>query len=208
MKRRHFSIALAAVPFAASSVWAADEAIEGKTFIRLKQPVPVSASKKVEVVEFFGYWCPHCNHLEPTLEAWVKKLPASVSFRRSPVAWQEGHIALQKLYFGLEALGLVDTMHAKVFLAIHVQRQRMTTDADIAAFAQANGIDKAKLANAMNDFAASNKVRVANQMMTAYQVEGVPTFGVQGQFVTSPEMANGEEQALRVIDALVRKVKV
>lgn len=208
MKRRNFALGMGAAPlWLQSSAWAADEAVEGKNFTRLQKPVPVALPKKVEVIEFFGYWCPHCNHLEPALEAWLKKLPAHVNFRRVPVAWREDQIPLQKLYFGLEALGMLDAVHAKVFQAVHVQHQRMVTDADIATFAQANGIDKAKLANAMTGFAGATKLRMANQLIAAYQIEGVPTFGVNGQFVTSPELAKGEDQALRVTEALVRRAK-
>ena len=40
---------------------------EGRDYKRVETPVPVPEGK-VEVVEFFGYWCPHCNAFEPTLE--------------------------------------------------------------------------------------------------------------------------------------------
>jgi thiol-disulfide isomerase/thioredoxin len=80
MQRRHFSLAL----LAATSPLAARAATEGREYTRLQQPVPVAVPGKVEVMEFFGYWCPHCNALEPELEAWVRKLPADVNFRRMP----------------------------------------------------------------------------------------------------------------------------
>jgi thiol-disulfide isomerase/thioredoxin len=57
---------------------------------------------KIEVVEFFWYECPHCNAFEPLLEAWAKKLPADVAFRRVPVGFTARHQVAQKLYYALE----------------------------------------------------------------------------------------------------------
>ena len=39
---------------------------EGKEYARLKNPLPVETGKKIEVIEFFSYGCPHCADLEPS----------------------------------------------------------------------------------------------------------------------------------------------
>ena len=76
------------------------EPVAGQQYVELKSPVPVSKPGKVEVVELFWYGCPHCFHFEPMLEAWVKKLPPDVNFRRLPVAFREVPFVIhQKLYF-------------------------------------------------------------------------------------------------------------
>ena len=81
---------------------------------------PVEAPPgKIEVVEFFWYDCPHCNAFEPILAAWHKRLPKDIAFRRVPVAFNDSFAPQQRLYFALEAMGLVDKLHAKVFAAIH-----------------------------------------------------------------------------------------
>ena len=205
MKRREFAIGLAAAPLLAHPAWAAGEPVEGKDFIRLAQPVPVAVPGKIEVIEFFGYWCPHCNTLEPVLQAWVRKLPSDVNFRRSPVAWQPSHEPYQKLYFALEAMGLGQDMHAKVFDAVHRQGLRLDNEAGMAAFATANGVDKAKLTDTMKGFTVSSKVRMANQLWAAYHLDGVPSIAVNGRFVTGPDKAGGDERALLVVEALMRK---
>jgi thiol:disulfide interchange protein DsbA len=209
MKRRDFALALGASPLLAGTTWAASEPVEGRDYTKLSQPVPVNAALagKVEVLEFFGYWCPHCASFDPALEAWVRKLPADVNFRRVPVAWQGPQEPYQKLYFALEALGLVDSMHHKAFQAVQVQRVRLDKDADITAFATANGVDGAKLLAAMKGFSVGTKSRMATQAVQAYRVDGVPTLAINGRYVTSPDKAGGEERALMVVDALIRKVK-
>lgn len=210
MKRREFTlnVGLAAV----STLWALParaqgEPVEGKDYTRLQTPVPVAVPGKVEVVEFFGYWCPHCNAFEPALEAWVGKLPASVNFRRIPVVFNATHEPYQKLYFALEALGQVAAVHRKVFAAIHVQHLRLEKDADISAFAAANGVDGAKLIDTMKSFSVATKCNQAKQMAQNFRIDGVPTLAIQGRFLTSISQAGSGERALQVTDALIRRAR-
>ena len=44
----------------------------GVDYLVLDKTLPTEATAgKVEVIEFFGYWCPHCNAFEPMLEQWI-----------------------------------------------------------------------------------------------------------------------------------------
>lgn len=211
MNRRQFTLRLGAAgaaPLLAMPVWAQGEPVEGKDYLRLQQPVPVSPGPgKVEVVEFFGYWCPHCNAFEPVLDAWARKLPPEVVFRRIPVAFSAAHDSLQRLYLALEALGQVDAMHRKVFAAVHVQHQRLDKDAEIAALMSANGVDGAKVVEAMKSFSVVARVKQMRQLAESYRIDGVPTLGVQGRYLTTVGMAGGHDRALQIVDALVRKAK-
>ena len=204
MNRRDFALktSLLALSGAALPALAQGGLVEGNDYKRVAQPVPV-AGDKVEVVEFFGYWCPHCHAFEPALDAWVKKLPASVNFKRMPVAFNAAQEPAQRLYFAIEALGLVDSLHRKVFAAMHVEHKRLDKDAEISEFASKNGVDPAKLMDAMKSFSVATKVRQARQLSEAYRIEGVPTLGIHGRFMTSPSIAGSQERALAVADALI-----
>jgi thiol:disulfide interchange protein DsbA len=207
MERRHFALGLAAAPLLRQAAAQGAEPVEGKDYTRLPQPLPVAVQGKIEVSEFFGYWCPHCRSLEHRLEAWAKKLPPDVAFRRVPVSWQPQHEPYQRLYYALEALGLGGDIHQKVFDAVQVQGLRFEMDAAVAAFAGANGIDKAKLLDAIKGFSATNKARVATQLFKSHGLRGVPALAVHGRFVTSPEQTGGDERMLQVVDALIRRAR-
>lgn len=202
MNRRDWVLAAASLAGLPMAALAQGGPQEGREFKRVETPVPV-AEGKLEVVEFFGYWCPHCNAFEPALEAWVKKLPASVSFRRIPVAFSPGQEPLQRLYYAIEAMGQVDTLHRKVFSALHVERKRLNTESDILDWAKTTGVDTAKLGEAMKSFAVASKLRQSKQLADGYGIEGVPTLGIQGRFMTSPSMAGSPERALAVADVLI-----
>jgi thiol:disulfide interchange protein DsbA len=181
---------------------------EGKDYRALDKRAPVKApAGKIEVVEFFWYSCPHCNAFEPLLNAWLKKLPPDVAFRRVPVAFRDDFVPQQRLYYTLEALGKVDELHDKVFAAIHQQHQPTDREDRILAFAQANGLDKAKFQELYNSFSVSTKAREAKQLQDQYQVDGVPALGVAGRFYTDGTMAGGMDRALQVLDYLIGEAR-
>lgn len=181
--------------------------VEGTHYMRLAQPLPVTPGK-IEVVEFFWYGCPHCNAFEPMLEAWVKKLPADVAFRRAPVAFREvPFVAHQKLYYTIEAMGLVPQLHRKIFYAIHNERARLEKPADIEAFAKKNGVNAAKFMEVFNSFSVQSKARQAGQLAQAYKIDGVPAIGIQGRYWTSGSIAGSPERSLEVTDYLIERTR-
>ena len=189
----------------APRAWAQAAPVEGAQYVRLPQKVPTSAGPgKIELIEFFWYGCPHCNVFEPQLEAWVKKLPADVVFRRAPVAFREKpFVAHQKLFFALDALGQVGALHRKVFYAIHNEQQKLDTPESIADFMVKNGVDKAKFLDAYNAFGVQAKAKQAQQLAESYKIDGVPALGIQGQYYTSPSLAGSGDVALRTADYLI-----
>jgi len=208
MNRREWALGATSLALSGLSLplWAQGAPVEGKDYHRVASPVAVPEGK-VDVVEFFGYWCPHCNAFEPALEAWAKKLPAHVHFRRLPVAFAAGQEPLQKLYYAIESLGQVDALHRKVFTALHVDKKRLNTDADIAAWLPTVGADAAKITEAMKSFGVAAKARQSRQLSDAYRIDGVPTLGIQGRWMTSPGMAGSSERALAVADDLIAQAK-
>ena len=174
----------------------------------LGKPVPVSApAGTVDVVEFFSYACPHCFEFEPTLETWLETKPANIHFHRSPVHFLQNAVNFQPMYFALEAMGLADTMQQKVFNAVHLEHQRLDKPDAIAAFMAKNGVDATRFMSVFGSFGVRTKVAQANQLFDAFGIDGVPTIGVQGRFVTSPTAAKGEAQTLAVVDYLAAQVR-
>jgi thiol:disulfide interchange protein DsbA len=210
MDRRRFTRRLAGTAAAcAMPLWAHAQGapVEGRDYARLAQPLAMPSTGKIEVVEFFGYWCPHCNAFEPSLDAWARKLPADVAFHRVPVAFSAPQEPYAKIFFALEAMGQVDAMHRKVFSAIHVQHQRLEKESEIQAFVAANGIDGAKFIETFKSFTVASKFKQARQLADAYRIDGVPTLGIHGRYFTSPSLAGGHEQALRVTDYLIQRAR-
>ncbi len=211
MKRREFSFGTAAALAAtglALPAHAQRKYTEGKEYQPIDKRAPVEAPQgKVEVVEFFWYACPHCNAFEPKLEAWVKKIPADVAFRRVPVAFRDDMVPQQRLFYALEAMGKLEDVHRKVFHAIHVEKQALNREDLISAWVDKQGVDKAKFAELYNSFAVSTKARKATQLQDAYRIEGVPSLGIAGRYLTSGDMAGTVDNALLVTDYLIAEAR-
>jgi thiol:disulfide interchange protein DsbA len=169
---------------------------------------PVDApTGKIEIVEFFWYSCPHCHAFEPTLDAWTKKLPKDVVFRRAPVAFRDDFVPQQRLYFALDAMGLVDKLHAKVFAAIHVEKQNLASSDAIVDWVAKQGVEKAKFLEQYNSFTVATKATRSKQLQNAYKVEGVPAMGVAGRYYSDGSMAGNMERVLQIVDTLTASIR-
>jgi thiol:disulfide interchange protein DsbA len=212
-------LAAGASAFAPTSAFASPtEPQDGAEYQTLPSPQPTDTGSKVEVIEFFAYYCPHCYAFEPGLEAWVKKQGDNIVFKRVHVSGGAAVAPQQRLFYTLDAMGLLPQYHQKVFDAIHVEHQRFANDEQVLDWAARNGIDRAKFAGVYGSFGIGAKVRRVESLMDAYHVEFWPMIVVGGRYVTSPthagkHMPEGSSEAqqqqavLQVMDALVVKAK-
>lgn len=209
-------LAVATLSLMAATAGASPTApVNGTDYRTLEKAQQTDSGKKVEVTEFFWYSCPHCDALEPSLAAWVKKNADKIVFKRVPVAFRDSFIPQQKLYYTIEALGLIDTLHPRVFRAIHVERQKLDTDKQILDFIAKQGVDAKKFADTYNSFGVQTKVGRATQLQAAYKVDGVPMIAIDGRYVTSPSIVGAalgnrpesvlHEATLQVMDHLLAK---
>lgn len=180
---------------------------EGLDYIKLDKPAATEAAKgKIEVVEFFWYHCPHCNHFEPALEAWLRNLPKDVHFRRVPVAFRPNFVPDQHLFYTLEAMGLLPQLHKRVFAAIHAEKQDLDSREAILKWVSkqtVKDLDMAKFTQTFDSFAIASKATRATQLQQAYNVSGVPALGIAGQFYTDGAAAQSMERALQITNYLI-----
>jgi len=66
-------------------------------------------------------------------------------------------------------------------------------------------VDREKFRQAFNSFGVRLKLDKARQMNMEMGVSSVPTLAVDGRYVTSPTMAGGDPQMLKVVEFLIQK---
>jgi thiol:disulfide interchange protein DsbA len=197
--------AVAAVTFAGASL--AAPLVEGKNYTRLANPQPVETGKKIEVIEFFSYGCPHCSALEPFLDAWRAKLPADVAFRRVPVMFHDQWVHLARIYYTLDALGDDAKFSPEVFKAIHGDGIALWDDKKFLDWAASKGLDRKKVEAVFTSFAVDSKLKRAMQLGKDYGIDSVPTVIVDGRYMTSSAMVGTHAALPGAIDELVAKAR-
>jgi thiol:disulfide interchange protein DsbA len=209
------AVALSSVSASASPA----EPKNGVEYKTLPTPQPVDSGKKVEVMEFFDYACPHCYALDPSLTAWVKKQGDNIAFKRTHISRTGTELPQQKMFYTLEAMGLMnEALNAKIFAEMHVNRNRMNRDELVFDFIAKQGIDRQKFSDTYRSFGVQGRIRKATALMEAYGVDSWPMFAIDGKYVTSPTMADEgvkaakteadlHAQGLQVMDFLVAKAK-
>jgi thiol:disulfide interchange protein DsbA len=180
--------------------------VQGRDY-RILEPAQHSDSPagKIEVLEFFSYGCPHCYEFYPLINAWVAKLPKDVVFKR--VATGMGRTAwtnLAKAYYALESTGDLKRLDAKIFHAIHREREPLFDEKAISTWVGQHGVDQTRFVTAFDSFGVNTKLNQAEQMVDNYKMDGVPGMSVGGKYVV---MGNTFEQMLANADALIAKLR-
>ncbi len=197
--------AAAALPFAGGSV--AAPLVAGKNYMRLSNPQPVDTGKKIEVIEFFSYGCPHCSALEPFLDAWRAKLPPDVAFRRVPVMFHDQWVHLARIYYTLDAMGDEAKFSPEVFKAIHGDGLALWDDKKFFDWAASKGLDRKKLEGVFTSFTVDSKIKRAMQLGKDYAIDSVPTVIVDGKYMTSSAMVGTHAALPGAIDELIAKAR-
>ena len=176
----------------------------GREYQRIDPPRPAAADARIEVIEFFYYGCPVCYETEPFLSRWLRTAPDYVAMRRVPALSSEAWEPLAKLYYTLETLGQVERLHWPVYDNIHFEDVRLGDPKLMVDWAARNGIDREKFVQTYESPAVAEKVTQARALLKSYSVGAVPTFIVDGKFITSARLAGGTSQVVEVLDRLVK----
>ena len=183
----------------------AQEWVAGTHYRVISNPVPTADASKVEVVEAFGYWCPHCNSFEPMLAPWAKQVPEDVSFENMPVVFGRSHELLARAYYVAELLGIKEQVHQAVYDAVHLQRVRFRDAEQVADLFANYGADREKVLKEMNGFAVGMKLKMAGARAAGYEVQGVPSMIVNGKYIVSASEAGSNANMIKVVEHLIDK---
>ncbi len=196
-------------------VWAAaDDAaafVAGKDYKVIQSataPASPLPKDKIQVIEFFSYGCPACNHFEPTLEKWLVNKPKDVAFERVPVVFHQTWDILARAYYVAKDLGVEGKITPAIFKAIHQQGMDLSTADALAKFFAQYGVKEQDFNSALQ-FSPGIDAQMmrGDNLMGVYQVFEIPTLVINGQYRTNLAMAGGSERMVRLADYLIAKAR-
>lgn len=175
-------------------------------YVTLDKPQPVTSGKKIELTEFFWYRCPHCYDLEPALNAWLKKLPKDVHLHRVPAVFRDDWQPAAKIYYALQDVGAL-RLHGAVFDAYHLDNLDLDNPATLMDWVAKKGVDRAKFEASYNSFSTQSRTMRGALVGKQYGLRGVPSFAVDGKYVTSESLAGSREAMFKTLDQLIVKAR-
>lgn len=164
------------------------------------------AMGKIEVVEVFGYTCPHCAQFEPIFKAWKARQPADVNV--VPLAAPFGGYwePYARAFYAADSMNLLEKTHDAMFRAVHLERSMPTPPTvakpeEIAAFYVKFGANAEQFAGTMNSFSVNARMKRVGQFLMRSGVDSTPSLVVNGKYRVIG--GRSHEDQLRIADHLV-----
>ncbi|MEP7156290.1 MAG: thiol:disulfide interchange protein DsbA/DsbL [Betaproteobacteria bacterium] len=174
-----------------------------REIVPINPPQPVENDGKIEVLEFFAYGCIHCANLEPRLADWVSKQPADVKVKRVPAPFPIRGIDSPPIFYTLEAMGLQEKLHQKIFDAANLENVMLGNPAVLNKWLEKQGVDPKRYEELQRSFSVQTKIARARKMSGDYKIPSTPTMTVNGRFL----LEGGSERLFSNIDRLVEEAR-
>lgn len=204
-------------PFVDEGKW-----VEGKQYFRIDPAQPTSSPGKIEVTEVFSYGCPACFQFHGVVDELAKSLPKGAVMTYTPASFRpdENWPLLQRAYLTAQALGVDKQTHDAMFDAVFKSgelgifdmktqkpkpQSAWPTIDDVARFYAQHGVKAEDFVATANSFTINTKMKRADELIRAYEVDSTPTIVVNGKYRFTPASAGGYPQAVELTQWLVSK---
>lgn len=168
---------------------------------------PATSSGPIEVVEAFSYLCSHCATFDPYVEAWKKRLPENVEFRRLPVVFGRGSWEIYaRAYLTAQLMNVGDEAHMAMMDRLWKEKEIMRSMDELADFYTQYGVDKEKFLATSRSFAVDSLLKKEQRKVQEYGITGTPSMVFNGKYRISGNAAVPSfEVLLDVVDFLIEQ---
>lgn len=184
----------------------AEDFVQGKDYELINTNSSQEKSLKPTVTEFFSYGCPWCYRIENSLSTWVTQKGDAIQFSRIPVIFNKDWTYYAKAYYTANLLGREKELNPALFKAIQIDKKSLNSNEAMINFFIANGIDNAIATSAFeNSTTLDLKISQDAQLMSEFQVKGIPAIVINNQYKIDLQMAQNEERLYKILDFLISK---
>ena len=193
------STSSAPVPAAVTSL------VEGQNYTVLPVSIPQNQSGKIEVLEFFGYFCPHCQHLEPVLTEHVKTFKDDTYLRGEHVVWNAEMKPLARLAAAVDIAGEKAKADSLIFNA-YINQKINLADADTVKkwLNEQTAFDGKKVLAAYESSESQARADQMEKLTNTYQITSTTAVIVGGKYAV--KFADWQS-GMQTVDLLIDKVR-
>ncbi len=177
--------------------------IRGK-FKQITPPqLPETPEGTVEVVDIFGYRCPHCFRFLPVMQGYERSKPDYVVVRHMPVIFRASWEPPARAYYTAELLGVLKKVHRPIYEALHVKNRPMEEDAEWRSLFVAQGVSGEDFDMTFRSFAVESLLRKSTVMQGRYGISSTPSVVVHGKYLVLGNLAGSMQNMIKVVEGLV-----
>jgi len=167
----------------------------------------LTPSTKPSVVEYFSFYCPHCNAFEPIISQLNDHLPEGVKLQKNHVSFMGGNMgkSMSKAYATMIALDVEDKMVPVMFKRVHELRQPPKDDQELRQIFTDEGIDGKKFDAAFNGFAVDSMVRRFDKQFEEAGLSGVPSVVVNNHYLVQAQGIKTMDEYFELVNYLLNK---
>ena len=193
------------IVLAAACAGAQAQPVSGREYHELSPHHPVSSGERIEVIEFFYYGCPVCYEAQPHIARWLMRAGSGVTLLRVPAVFTESSESFARTFYTLGAMNQIARLHWPLYDNHHFDGRQLNEEKNIVEWVAGNGVDRARFVELWKSNEIKLQIEAAKKALDAYQVKGVPSFVVDGKYLTSAKMAGGVREMMRVVEQLVER---
>lgn len=167
----------------------------------------IETGHKKSVIELFSYFCPHCYHLEESVDKWQKHKPKDVYFEQVPAVFDSPNwIFFARVFYTAKELGILKASHKKYFDALHRDHQKIFNLNALAKFYKQFGVSETDYKAMFKSFKVNEDLKKAAAITKAAGINGVPAIIINGKYMSDVGMAGGTPKKLwKLVDTLVQQ---
>jgi protein dithiol oxidoreductase (disulfide-forming) len=167
--------------------------------------LPAMSGGRVQVVEFFAFWCNPCYVFESELVRWKQAVEPRIEVVHVPVVWNPRSELQARAHYTAAALGRLDIVRGPMFEEIHESGNALDSVEALAKLFARFGVDIAAFDEAFNSSAVDAQVERAAALGREYGITSTPTLVIAGRYRTNTSLAGSAERALAVAERLARQ---
>jgi thiol:disulfide interchange protein DsbA len=194
---------LAAVALACTAAQA--QPVAGRDYLVLNPAHAVSTGERIEVLEFFYYGCPVCYESQPHIAKWLAKAGPAVAMVRVPAVFTESSESFARTFYALGAMNEIARLHWPLYDNHHFDGKQLNEEKNVVAWVAGNGVDAKRFQELWNSAEVKARIEASKKALEDYGVKGVPSFVIDGKYLTSARLAGGVKEMMRVVEALAER---
>ena len=203
--QRSIGTILSGIVLGAACLVAQAQPVAGRDYQELRPTRPVSSGGQVEVIEFFYYGCPVCYEAQPPIAKWLAKTGPGIAMLRIPAAFTESSESFARTFYTLGAMNHIGRLHWPLYDNHHFDGKQLNEEKNVVDWITGNGVDPKRFTELWHSEQIKAQVDAAKKALNTYEIKGVPTFVVDGRYITSARLAGGVRQMVGVVEYLVER---